>query len=196
MSRPACDPINFAWWHVCYSPQGSCTRVRSNPPRYIYSNKHFGTSLCANVSRRGKRQRTTFTGYSQQKTLFLLIHLSHGAAAASEWSLSWRPDASHRCQDQSPWAPALHVPLDTGITWEEAHTQWPPPPPPHSSSLHTPLGWLSAPLPGSGLRGWLTLPCVHLGLLVKKGHPGQPIWLCRSHSCSLPESVPRKLKKI
>lgn len=65
----------------------------------------------------------------------------------------------------------------------------------HQQPSYAPLAIFQVPRPGSGLRGWLTLPCVHLELLTTKGHPGQPTWLCRNHSFSLPESIPRKWRK-
>lgn len=69
--------MSFAWWqHLLCTTRHTHTRIRtrSNPSCYIYSNKHFGASLCVNTSKGGKRQRT-FANYPQQKPLFLLIYL-------------------------------------------------------------------------------------------------------------------------
>lgn len=130
----------------------------------------------------------TFASHPQQKPLLLLTYVMRKQQFINDlWAEEQMLPYVHKTRH------LRHFPARYQHYWgREYHTV--------ISSYHepsyTPLAISQVPLPGSGLRGWLTLPCVHLELLTTKGHPGQPTWLCRNHSFSLPGSIPRKWMKI
>jgi len=64
-ARPACALTNFTWWHICYPPGDSRTRIRTSSTPFGAILAHFGASLCTNMKKGGRggegAKKRTFT---------------------------------------------------------------------------------------------------------------------------------------
>lgn len=177
--------------NICYAPLGTYTRIRtrSNPSVTFIPTNILVPAFVWTQAREGRDKELLLVIYSRNH--FFCWLTSWGS---SNLLMSWRTRCYHMYTRPGTsgisFALSSKMPALFGKEIPHAAISL------HQQPSYAPLAFFQVPLPGSGLRGWLTLPCVHLELLTTKGHPGQPTWLCRNHSFSLPESIPRKWRKI